>query len=145
MFQFCETVISLIWDFYDQSQKARETEEMFTNKLQILVRKIVACKPKFLGEANQALKHQFAHHLRDPYFRVVDRGQCFAFPDSESFTQFRHQLAMMFGSQGKYTKAVQDQYLSHNSHKHQIKIDSQAVETAMVSQNWPRHYKRIKS
>ena len=35
------------------------------------MRKIVAHKPEFLGEANQALKHQFEHNLGDPYLRVV--------------------------------------------------------------------------
>ena len=46
------------------------------DELQVLVRKIVAQKPEFIGEANQALKHQFSQNLRDPYFRVVARGQC---------------------------------------------------------------------
>ena len=41
-FQACEMVSSLIADFYNQSQKARETEDMFADELQVLVRKIVA-------------------------------------------------------------------------------------------------------
>ena len=41
-FQSCETVSSLIADFYNQSQKTRETEDAFADELQILVRKIVA-------------------------------------------------------------------------------------------------------
>ena len=61
---------------------------MFADELQVLVRKIVACKLDFLGEANQAIKHQFAQNLRDPYFEVVARGQCFSSPDSESLIQF---------------------------------------------------------
>ena len=78
----------------------------FADKLQVLVRKIVAQKPEFVSEANQALKHQFAQNLRDPYFRVVARGQCLSSPDSESFMQFRGRLALMFNSWGKQcTKA----------------------------------------
>ena len=50
MFQSCEMVSSLISDFYNQSQKARETKDMFANKLQVLVRNIVACKPEFISE-----------------------------------------------------------------------------------------------
>ena len=109
----------------------------------------MAQKPEFLGEANQALKHQFAHNLRDPYFRVVARGQCLASSDSKSFTQFRGHLAMMFGSQGNHPKAVhttsvavnseeiggktpQDQYLSYNSCKHQSKINAQAANITTV-------------
>ena len=100
-FQSCETVSSLIADFYNRFQKTRETEDAFADELQILVRKIVARKPEFIHEANQALKHQYAQNLRDPYFGVVARGQCLSSPDSESFTQFRGRLALMFNSQGK--------------------------------------------
>ena len=72
-FQSCETDSSLIADFYSQFQKTRETEDTFADELQILVQKIVARKPEFIHEANQALKHQFAQNLRDPYFGVVAR------------------------------------------------------------------------
>ena len=107
----------------------------------ILVGKIVPHKPQFLGEAKEDLKHHYAHNLRDPYFRVVAKGQCLASPDSESFTQFRGWLAMMFGSQVKHAKATNstsaavtskeisgvtsyDQQLSHNSCRHQNKNDA---------------------
>ena len=72
-FQSCKTVSSLIADFYNQSQKIPETEDAFVDELEVLVKKIVAQKPEFISEANQALKHQFAQNLRDPYFRVVAR------------------------------------------------------------------------
>ena len=122
---------------------------MFVDELQILVRKIVACKTEFSVEANQVLKHQFAHNLRDLYFGVVARGQCLASPDSKRFTQFRGWLAMLFGSHGKHVKAVNTtsaavsseeiggdtlshHQLSHNSHRHQVKINAQAIEIAAV-------------
>ena len=112
----------------------------------MLMRKIVAQKPEYLGDANQALKHQFAHNLRDPYFRVVARGQCLVSPDSKSFTQFWGHLAMMFGSRGKHAKVVhttsaavtseeigrQEQHLSHSCHKHPNKINAQATKIATV-------------
>ena len=41
-FQSCKTVSSLIADFYNWSQKTRETKDAFADELQILVRKIVA-------------------------------------------------------------------------------------------------------
>ena len=41
-FQSCEMVSSLIKDFYNWSQKIQETEDVFADKLQVLVRKIVA-------------------------------------------------------------------------------------------------------
>ena len=137
-FQSCKTISSLIADFYNQSQKTRETKDAFADELQILVRKIIAQKPEFISEANQALKHQYAQNLRDPYFRVVARGQCLSSPDSKSFTQFRGRLALMFNSQGKQhakanimTTAVESgdqEHLSHISRQRQAKIDAQTAE-----------------
>ena len=140
-FQSCETVSSLIADFYNRFQKTRETEDAFADELQILVRKIVARKPEFIHEANQALKHQYAQNLRDPYFGVVARGQCLSSPDSESFTQFRGRLALMFNSRGKQQRARatvsataaecgEVEHLSRNSRQRQNKIDAQAAEIA---------------
>ena len=134
-FQSCKMVSSLIADFYNQSQKIWETKDAFADELQVLVRKIVARKPEFISEANQALKHQFAQNLRDPYFRVVARVQCLSSPHSESFTQF---WALMFNSWGKqHAKAIvttaavdsgDQEYLSHNSRQRQAKIHAQAAE-----------------
>ena len=139
-FQSCKTVSSLIADFYNQSQKMWETEDAFADELQILVRKIIAQKPEFISEANQALKHQYAQNLRDPYFEVVARGQCLSSPDSKSFTQFRGRLALLFNGWGKQrakanitTAAVESgdqEHLSHNSRQRQAKIDGQAAEIA---------------
>ena len=56
-FQSCKMVSSLIADFYNWSQKIRETEDAFADELEVLVRKILARKPEFLSEANQALRH----------------------------------------------------------------------------------------
>ena len=70
----CKIVNTLIGDFYNRSQKPWETEDAFAEKLQICILKIIAHKPKILNEANQSLKHQYIHNVRDPYFRVVARG-----------------------------------------------------------------------
>ena len=89
------------------------------------------------------MKHQYAQNLRDPYFGVVARGQCLSSPDSESFTQFRGRLALMFNSQGKQQRArvtvsataVESgdmEHLSRNSRQRQSKIDSQAAEIAQM-------------
>ena len=142
-FQSCETVSSLIADFYNRFQKTRETEDAFADELQILVQKIVARKPEFIHEANQALKHQYAQNLCDPYFGVVARGQCLSSPDSESFTQFRGRLALMFNSRGKQQCARATvsataaecgdvEHLSRNSRQRQSKIDAQAAEIAQM-------------
>ena len=103
----------------------------------------MAQKPEFKSEANQALKHQFAQNLRDPYFRVVARGQCLSSPDSESFTQFWGQLALVFNSRGKQLMNMNvtsspvdygdtEEHLSHNSRRWHSKIDAQAAEITAV-------------
>ena len=144
MFQSCETVSSLIADFYNRFQKTRETKDTFEDELQILVCKIVARKPEFIHEANQALKHQYAQNLRDPYFGVMARGQCLSSPDSKSFTQFRGRLALMFNSRGKQQQcaratvsstAVESgdfEHLSHNSRQRQNKINAQTSEIVQM-------------
>ena len=142
-FQSCETVSSMIADFYSHSQKAWETKHMFADKLQILVRKIVSHKPEFISKAHQALKHQFIQNLRDSYFRVVARGQYLSSPDSDSFTQFWGQLVLMLNSRGKCTKVAtvtspavdsgdSEDQLSHISRRRQHKINAQAAEIAAV-------------
>ena len=49
IFQSCETVSSLIGDFYNQFQKSRETEDAFANELQILERKLWLINKNFWG------------------------------------------------------------------------------------------------
>ena len=125
MFQSCEMVSSLIADFDNWSQKTQEMKDAFADQLQVLVRKIVVWKPKFKSKANQALKHQFAQNLRDPYFRVVAKGQYLSSLDSESFTQFWGQLALMLNSRGCTKANVSSsavdcgdtEHLSHNSRR----------------------------
>ena len=53
---------------------------MFTDELQVLVRKIVAQKPQFISEANQALKHQFAPKPKRPLLWSGGQGTMFVFP-----------------------------------------------------------------
>ena len=60
-FQLGETMSKLISDFYGWYQKKNESEDAFADDLQILVRKIITCKPSFRAEANEQLKNQYAH------------------------------------------------------------------------------------
>ena len=155
-FQSCETVSSLIADFYNWFQKTRETEDAFADELQILVRKIVARKLEFIHEANQALKHQFVQNLRDPYFGVVARGESLSSPDSESFTQFRGMLALMFNSWGKQqcaranvtsasVESGDSEHLVHNSRWRQYKIYGQAAEIAHMKTELNKGLQELKS
>ena len=65
-FQSGETTSKLISDFYARAQKKNESEEAFADELQILVCKIIARKPELREDANEQLKSQYAHKLKDP-------------------------------------------------------------------------------
>ena len=41
-------------------------------ELHVLIRKIVAWKPNFREEANEALKYQFTHHLGDSHKKLIN-------------------------------------------------------------------------
>ena len=103
-FQSGETTSELISDFYARAQKKNESEEAFADELQILVCKIIARKPEFREDANEQLKSQFAHKLKDPYYAVIARSMMQSSEDSESFTQFWGHLAMTFGGRSKSGK-----------------------------------------
>ena len=100
-FQSGETTSELISDFYARAQKKNESEEAFADELQILVCKIIARKPEFREDANEQLKSQYAHKLKDPYYAAIAHSMLQSLEDSESFTQFWGHLAMMFGGRSK--------------------------------------------
>ena len=51
--------------------RENETEDVFVDDLQILVRKIDADKPFFRAEANEHLKHYFAPKLCGQYYTAI--------------------------------------------------------------------------
>ena len=70
-FQSGETISELISNFYGHHLRKNESEDVFANDQQILVRKIIAHKPSFRAEANEQLKHQYAHKLHDHYYTTI--------------------------------------------------------------------------
>ena len=125
-FLSCDTASSLIGAVYNQSQKASEIKDVFADELQILVRKIVAHKPEFLGKENQALKHLYIHTLREPYFREVARGQCLASPDSESFVQLRGLTCDDVWQPGKCVKVIHSTSVAvHSEEISRVTFDDQ--------------------
>ena len=85
-FQLGETMSELISDFYHCHQKRNELEDVFANDLQILVRKIIAWKPFFRAEANEQLKHQYAHKLHDQYYAAIAHSVLQTSNPMETFT-----------------------------------------------------------
>ena len=148
-FQSGETTSELISDFYARAQKKNESEEAFVDELQILVHKIIARKPEFRKDANEQLKSQYMHKLKDPYYTAIARSMLQSSGDSESFTQFRGHLAMMFGGRSKsgktssHTAAIETSSyviseeagecrLLKNSRQRQQKIEQQASQISSL-------------
>ena len=52
-------------EFYSRKQLARESEDDYTEILQIHARKIMIANPAFQAECNSALIHQFTNGLHD--------------------------------------------------------------------------------
>ena len=149
-----ETVSELISDFYGQHQKKNESEDVFANDLQILVRKIIAHKPSFRTDANKQLKHQYDHKLHAPYYAAIACSVLQTSDQTESFTQFHGHLALTFGSCNKSSKissqataiettastiseVSQEPKLLKNSQQRQNKIDQQVSKiSSLEAQNW---------
>ena len=152
-FQSRETTSKLISNFYARAQKKNESEEAFADDLQILVPKIIARKPEFQEDANEQLKSQFTHKLKDPYYAAIARSMLQSSGDSETFTQFWGHLAMMFGGRSKlgktssHTAAIETSSyviskeagecrLSKNYRQRQRKIEQQASQiSSLQAQN----------
>ena len=152
-FQSGETTSELISDFYARAQKKNESEEAFADELQILVCKIIARKPEFREDANEQLKSQFVHKLKDPYYAAIVRSMLQSSENCESFTQFWGHLAMTFGGRSKlgktssHTAAIEtspyvisekagEHRLSKNSRQRQRKIEQQASQiSSLEAQN----------
>ena len=70
-FQSGKTISELISDFYGQAQKKNKSKDVFADDLQVLVQEIIARKLEFRKDANEKLKSQYAHKLKDPYYTVI--------------------------------------------------------------------------
>ena len=87
-FQSSKTISKLISNFYSWAQKKSKSEDAFADDLQVLVWKIIARKPElFRKDANEQLKSQYAHKLKDPYICILCMLQYL--DDTERFIQFQ--------------------------------------------------------
>ena len=152
-YQSGETTSELISNFYARAQKKNESEEAFADGLQILVCKIIARKPEFRNDANEQLKSQYVHKLKDPYYAAIAHSTLQSLEDLESFTQFQGHLAMMFGGRSKsgktsshtaaietssyvISKEARERRLSKNPRQRQRKIEQQASQiSSLEAQN----------
>ena len=87
----------LLAEFYSHGQKLKESEEAFTDELQILTRKVIIKKPDFRVNLNTTLKQCYASQLFDHNSMsiaktfLVQMQQC-------SFMEFPNELARVLGT-----------------------------------------------
>ena len=126
---------------------------MFADDLQVLVWKIIARKTEFRTDANEQLKSQYAHKLKDLYYAAISHSMLQSSDSMESFTQFWGHLAMTFGGHSKLGKAgfhtavvevsscviseaAGEHRLSKNLRQRQNKINQQATQiSSLEAQN----------
>ena len=87
-FQSGETISEPISNFYGWAQKKNKSEDVFADDLQVLVQKIIARKPEFRTDANEQLKSQYAHKLKDPFYAEIACSMLQSSDSMESYTQF---------------------------------------------------------
>ena len=139
-FQSGKTISELISNFYGWAQKKSESKDAFADELQVLVWKIIARKLEFRQDANEQLKSQYAHKLKDPYYAAIAHSMLQSSGDSESFTQFQGHLAMMFGGQSRLGKT--------SSHTSTIEasscVISEETRECRLSKNLRQRQRKIK-
>ena len=90
-------------DFYGQVQKPWESEENFTDDLQVLAHKLIHFRPNFRYDVDNALKQQYASGLNDTYYSSIACG-LLQQHQRASFTEFCSILAKVLGVYAKRTK-----------------------------------------
>ena len=96
-FQGGDDEANLLVVFYSHAQKVKESEEAFTDELQILAQQVIIKKPDFWVNLNSTLKQHYASQLYDCYSMsiaktlLVQMQKCL-------FTEFCNELARVLGT-----------------------------------------------
>ena len=86
-FQGGEDEVNLLAEFYSHGQKAKESEEAFADKLQILACKVISKKPDFRQDLDMTLKQHYVSQLYDKNSASIAKTLLMQMPQM-SFTQF---------------------------------------------------------
>ena len=109
-FQGGDDEANILAEFYSRRQYAKESEESFTDELQLLARKLISKKPDFRVNLDNTMKQRYASQLYDHSNVSIAKALLLQMP-TVSFTQYRNELARVLGtrqhpSKGVSTKAV---------------------------------------
>ena len=96
-FQGGDEEANLIAEFYSRGQKTKETEEAFTDELQILARKVMTRKPNFHQDLDTMLKQRYVSQLSDKHSASITKTLLKQMPKI-SFMEFRNELSRVLGT-----------------------------------------------
>ena len=96
-FQGGKDEANLLAKFCSHGQKAKESEEAFSDELQILAHKVISKKPDFRKDLDMTLKQCYASQLYDKNSTSIAKTLLMQMPQI-SFTQFRNKLARVLGT-----------------------------------------------
>ena len=96
-FQGRDDEANLLAEFYSHGQKAKESDEAFTDKLQILASKVISKKPDCHINLDSMLKQRYASQLYNCSNASIAKTLLIQIPKC-SFTKFHNELAQVLGT-----------------------------------------------
>ena len=102
-FQEGEDEANILAEFYSQAQKPKESEETFTDELQLLACKVISKRPAFREGLDTTLKQRYANQLYDHNSSSIAKTLLLQMP-TVTFTQFCNELAQVLGTHQRKDK-----------------------------------------
>ena len=115
-FQGGNNETNLLAEFYSHVQKTKESEDVFTDELQILARKVISKKPNFHINLDSMLKQRYATQLYDCNNTSIAKTLLIQMP-KVSFTKFWNELAQVLGTRQWAISRVSSKAMSAMSAK----------------------------
>ena len=110
-FQGGDDEANVIAKFYSRRQYAKELEESFTDKLQLLARNVISKKPDFRVNLDNTMKQRYASQLYDRSNASIAKALLLQMP-TVSFTQYHNELARVLGTHQCQNKGVSSKAIS---------------------------------
>lgn len=137
IFQGGDDEANLLAKFYSHGQKAKESEEVFADKLQILAMKVISKKPDFWVNLDSTLKQRHTSQLYDHKSTLIAKTLLIHMPKI-SFTEFRNELATVLGTWQQaiskvLSKAVSTSSIEVKDHGEEMQSKSKAKQSKKIS------------
>ena len=110
-FQGGDNEANVLAKFYSRRQYAKESEESFTDELQLLARKVISKKPDFRVNLDNTMIQRYASQLYDRSNASIAKALLLQMP-TVSFTQYCNELARVLGTRQCQNKGVSSKAIS---------------------------------